>query len=165
MDHGAFRSFEISASGLTAQRRRLDAIADNIANAQTTRTAEGGPYQRREVTLSAEGQPTTFRLAPSTATTLRLSSTTGGHQTRPRFEPSPERGPIARLRIEETRIPGARQVYDPGHPDADEKGLVSYPDISIVQEMVEMILASRAYEANVTAIQSAKAQFQSALEI
>jgi len=165
VDHGAFRSFEISASSLTAQRRRLDAIAENIANAQTTRTADGGPYKRREVTFSAAPVVPAFRLRPEGPSRLSLAATAGGHRTAPHFEAAPSWETGGEVLVSESRASGTRLVYDPGHPDADAKGMVAYPDISVVQEMVEMILASRAYEANVTVIQSAKALFQSALEI
>ncbi len=163
MDHGTFGAFDIAASGLAAQRRRLDAVAENIANAQTTRTAEGGPYRRREVSLSsAEGTPAFRLLGPAR---IRLARTAEGHIAEPRFGAvvPPATGPG--VRAEETRIDSSRLVYEPGHPDADEKGMVAYPDISVVREMIEMILASRAYEANVTVIQSAKSMVQSALEI
>lgn len=164
MDHATFRAFEISASGLAAQRRRLDAVAENIANAQTTRTAEGGPYKRREISFASQEAPGSFRAALE-APRLVLARTAEGHLGASRFEASPARGETPRVRVEESRVAGTRLVYDPGHPDADEKGMVAYPDVSIVQEMIEMILATRAYEANVTVIQSAKAVFQSALEI
>ena len=163
MDHGTFGAFDIAASGLAAQRRRLDAVAENIANAQTTRTAEGGPYKRREVTLSSqEGTPPFRHLAP---TRIRLARTAEDHIAEPRFEPNVQPATSPGVLAEETRVDSVRLVYDPGHPDANENGMVAYPDISIVQEMIEMILASRAYEANVTAIQAAKAMVKSALEI
>ena len=165
MDHGAFRSFEISASGLTAQRRRLDAIAENIANAQTTRSADGGPYKRREVTFSAAPTVAAARRIAGGGEGLALAATGEGHRTASHFEETPSWETGGDVQVTETRVAGSRLVYDPGHPDADEKGMVAYPDVSVVQEMIEMILASRAYEANVTAIQSAKALFQSALEI
>lgn len=163
MDHGTFGAFDIAASGLSAQRRRLDAVAENIANAQTTRTAEGGPYKRREISLSSEEGTPAFRLLGPTR--IRLARTVEDHIAEPHFGPQvpPPTGPG--VRAEETRIDSVRLMYDPGHPDADEKGMVAYPDVSIVQEMIEMILASRAYEANVTAIQSAKSMVRTALEI
>ncbi|MFN0150884.1 MAG: flagellar basal body rod protein FlgC [bacterium] len=165
MDHGVFHSFEVSASGLSAQRRRLDAIADNIANAQTTRTAEGGPYKRREVALVQSADAVQFRLPAEPAHGVTLARSGEGHLGRISMTASREVRSGGGVRTEETRAEETRLVYEPGHPDADGSGMVAYPEISVVQEMIEMILASRAYEANVTAIQSTKAMIQSALEI
>lgn len=134
-----FRSIETSASGLTAERLRLDLIADNIANANTTRTPGGGPYRRKMAVFApmADG-------------------------------PLPGRGPVGRgvqvVEVREDRMPGALR-YDPGHPDADARGYVAMPNVDVVKEMVDMITASRAYEANVTAVNAAKTMFLRALEI
>lgn len=165
MEHGVFNAFEISASGLAAQRQRLDAIADNIANAQTTRTAEGGPYRRRQITLGESPDRPRF-LVPSGGEPPKVPLAASSPAHLPLGLPFPRyvHGG-AGVVVSETRGEGTRLVNEPGHPDADENGMVAYPDISVVQEMIDMILASRAYEANVTAIQSTKAMIQSALEI
>ncbi len=137
-----FRNFDINASALTAERLRMDLISNNIANANTTRTAAGGPYQREvpvfaevlDQTLDADGRPV------SRGAGVRVAAIT-----------------------KENKPP--RLVYDPSHPDADAQGYVAYPDINPVIEMVNLITASRAYEANVTAFNSAKDVFRTALDL
>jgi len=137
---GIFSSMEISASGLTAERLRLETIANNLANINTTRTAEGGPY-RRQTLVFAE----------------KLKKAIGS--------PSKFRGAGVQV-VEIVHDPGEpRLVYDPSHPDAREDGYVAYPDINVVNEMVDMITATRAYEANITAINAAKTMALKALEI
>ncbi len=131
-------SLEISASGLSAQRQRMDAIANNIANANTTRTAAGTPYRRQQIAFAARADPNT------------IDSTT------PMGVEAPQ--------ISEDASP-PRLVYDPGHPDADPQGYVAMPNVNIVTEMVDMISATRAYEANVTAMNAAKAMSAKALEL
>src|SRR5215510_1756047 len=135
---GVFSAMEIAASGLSAQRTRMNTIASNLANARTTRTAAGGPYKRIDPVFQAQA----------------LSGTQGaGAVTLVR---------VARL-AEDTRPP--QEVYEPGHPDANAKGYVQYPNVNVVEEMVNMITASRAYEAGVTSIESIKSMARSALGI
>ncbi len=142
-------AFDISASGLTAQRIRMDVIANNIANAQTLVTREGGPYRRRTVVLETIGRQFNERL---TLARRKNSHIIGSG--------------VKVSRIVEDRSPNAFQkVYDPGHPFADSTGIVLRPNINIVQEMVDLIDASRAYEANVTALNSTKQLMSKALEI
>lgn len=132
-----FGSFDISASGLSAQRLRMDTIANNLANVQTTRTPHGGPYRRQMPVFSA----------------------------REAFGPHGNRGGGVRvLGIVEDDDP-PRLVYDPGHPDADDEGYVHMPNVNVVTEMVDMISASRAYEANIAALNAAKGMAMKALEI
>ncbi|MCX6345531.1 MAG: flagellar basal body rod protein FlgC [Armatimonadetes bacterium] len=134
---GTFSSFDISASGIYAQRVRMDAVANNIANAETTRTPEGGPYKRQHVT---------FRAAYEDA--LGNQVTNGG------------------VRVDGVTSDGAtRSVNMPGHPDADANGNVQMPDINVVEEMVDMISATRAYEANVTALNATKSMINEAIGI
>ena len=140
-----FNSLRISASGLTAERLRLDVIADNLANVNTTRTATGGPY-RRKVALLQE-RPTGF----ADLLGIPLAPTTG-------------RGGVRVVAIAEDTSPPQR-VYNPGHPDADANGYVLMPNVHIVTEMVEMITATRAYEANVTAMNAAKQMALRTLDI
>lgn len=142
---GIFSSFRISASGLAAERLRMDVIANNIANVNTTRTEEGGPYRRRQVVFQAV-------LADERAG--RAGSKVTG---------APGRG-VAVAAIVEDPSP-SRLVYDPGHPDADDKGYVAMPNVDAVREMVDMISATRAYEANVAALDAAKAMAMRALDI
>ncbi|MES2201111.1 MAG: flagellar basal body rod protein FlgC [candidate division FCPU426 bacterium] len=143
-----FSSFEISGSGLSAQRLRMDTVANNIANVNTTRTAEGGPYRRLRVVFEPRQSEPLFLLPlePKERAMAQLSQ--GVRVTGVSPDPA-----------------GAKMVYDPGHPDADAKGYVAMPNINIVNEMVDMISASRAYEANVTAINDAKSMALKALEI
>lgn len=139
-------SFDISASGLTAQRLRLDVISQNIANVNTTRTESGEAYRRKTV-LFEERQNN-----PSFAQVLLGQADT-----------SPNTG-VRVSRIAEDDTP-FKLVYEPGHPDANEDGYVSMPNVNIVEEMVNMISASRSYEANVTAMNAMKAMASKALEI
>ncbi len=136
--------FAISASGLRAQRLRLDVIAANLANAQSTRTPEGGPYRRRDVVLEAVPRGESFDdlLAPGAGPTSAVQ--------------------VSRI-VDDTKPP--RLVYDPGHPDADAQGFVAMPNINVVSEMVDMMAASRAYEANVAALNATKRVLEAALEI
>lgn len=160
-----FDTMNISASGLSAQRRKLNAIASNIANADTTRTDEGGPYKRKRIIMMEAPAPSRF------ATLLqeqreKLTLTNPGHL------PATEARTFAELlgsgvetqEVREEPIE-PRLVYDPAHPDAREDGYVVYPDINIVTEMVDMIAASRAYEANVTTLDTSKNMFSRALDI
>lgn len=139
-------SIDISASGLTAQRLRLDVISQNIANVNTTRTDQGGPYRRKAVIFEQKeaAEPFADVLANS-----RQSQVKGG---------------VRVSRIEEDDSPFTMH-FDPGHPDADAEGYVAMPNVNIVSEMVNMISASRSYEANVTAMNAMKSMAVKALEI
>lgn len=136
-------SMRISASSLTAQRLRMDVIASNIANVNTTRTPEGGPYRKREVLLGASYSPTGGIIPVAGRPVSPLGVRVIGISDQDQF----------------------RTVNDPSHPDADADGNVTYPDIDLVQEMGNMLSAVRAYEASVTAINAAKSMAQKALEI
>lgn len=142
-----FSAMDISASGLTAQRLRLDIIANNLANAETTRTDAGGPYRRQVPVFEVRQPEDTFAALLGRAT--GIDGTGGG---------------VRVARIDEDASP-FRLKYDPGHPDADAQGYVQLPNVNSVTEMVDMISATRAYEANITAINSAKAMIARALEI
>jgi len=141
-----FSSLNISGSALTAQRLRMDVTANNIANAETTRTASGGPYRREEVVFTPIEAP-------------RVSTVF----SRGRPTDLSEGGVRVSAIVEDEAPP--RMVYEPGHPDADAEGYVAYPDIDVVTEMTDMISATRAYEANVSAINAAKSMATKALEI
>lgn len=146
---GIFGAIDVSASALTAQRVQLDVSAENLANAQTTRTAEGGPYQRKTVVLrSSEADP-------------RFGAALAGAMQRGGVA-SPAGVEVAGI-VEHPAPP--RLVYDPGHPDANPEGYVEMPAVDSVTEMVDLIAASRAYEANVTAMQSSKQMFARTLEL
>ncbi len=144
----------VSASGLTAQRAVMDAAAENLANAQTTRTPEGGPYRRKVVPLAAEAQPFTVRTEE--APPAELTRTDPDH-----FEPdSSARATTAEAmgvtaQVIEDPSEGAL-VFDPGHPDADADGMVRMPNVDTAREMVTLMVASRAYEANLAALQASR---------
>ncbi|MBY0414000.1 MAG: flagellar basal body rod protein FlgC [Bdellovibrionales bacterium] len=138
-------SLKISSSGLTANRKRQQAIASNIANAQTTRTAEGGPYQPKEVVFGSEPARESFseilegelEEKPQTVHAMEIMNS--------------KKAPILK--------------YEPNHPDANKDGYVAYPNINTMEEMANMIEANRAYEANITAIGVAKQMAMKDLEI
>jgi flagellar basal-body rod protein FlgC len=140
-----FGALDISGSGLSAERLRMDVTAENLANAQSTRGADGQPYRRKEVVLrqAAGGFQGALTSAMGSAT--------------------PARG-VEVVAIAEDQAPN-RLVYDPGHPDANAEGYVSMPNVDPVTEMVDLIAASRAYEANVTAMQTAKSMFTKTLDL
>jgi len=141
-----FGGLEISASALTAERLRMDVVAENLANAQTTRGADGQPYRRKEVMMQER--------AASFGDTLSAEMSRGGGSS----------GGVEVAAIAEDQTP-LKRVYDPGHPDADAQGYVSMPNVDTVSEMVDLISAQRAYEANVTAMQAAKQMFSKTLEL
>lgn len=149
--------FQISASGLTAQRLRLDIIADNIANAQTTRPADQTPYQRRYPVFAA-GNP-----GDSMAAQLRHADDSFASVLR-RFEDYRAHG-VRVSAIREDDVTPGDLVYDPSHPHADEQGYVHMPNVKVAQEMVNLLSASRAYEANVTALNATKSMLAKSLEI
>ncbi|MGI6734244.1 MAG: flagellar basal body rod protein FlgC [Anaerovoracaceae bacterium] len=140
-------ALNISGSGLTAQKMRMDVIAQNIANAQVTRTENGTPYRRKMVVLNSIEEKGSFR---DTLNRVRGQKTgLGGVQVKKIVEdPSP-----------------LTPVYDPAHPDANEEGYVMLPNVNTTQEMIDLLGASRAYEANVTAFNATKAMALKALEI
>ena len=137
---------QASFSGLHAQRTRMNVIAANLANAQTTRTPAGGPYQPQEVVFSAQPPASPF------AALLDQYH----------LEPGVSEVHVIEVRQNPEKI---RLQYDPAHPDANAEGYVAYPDINVMSEMVDLIAASRAYEANVTAINAAKDMTIRALQI
>jgi flagellar basal-body rod protein FlgC len=138
---------KISASALSAERQRSEVIAANMANAETTHTDEGGPFRRKEVVFSTQGN-NSFQLAfasanggsARTAGTVRVSQVVD--------DPTP---PVMR--------------YEPGHPDADKNGYVAYPAINPVQEMVDLMGSTRAYQLNASAVSAAKQMIQQSIDI
>lgn len=144
---GFFSSLDIGASGLTAQRLRMDTISQNIANVNTTRTDKGTPYRRRAVIFEERAAGTSFSDYLTESSKAKLVG-----------------NGVRASAIVEDASPFKRN-YDPGHPDADEGGYVLLPNIDIVTEMVNMISATRAYEANVTSINTTKSMAMKALEI
>jgi flagellar basal-body rod protein FlgC len=140
-----FKAMQITASGLNAERSRMNTIASNLANAKTTRTEEGGPYKRLDPVFKAVPMADKFSdlvgdKSAQAASMVKVESI--------RQDESPP-----------------QMVYDPSHPDADPNGYVAMPNVNVVQEMVNMITASRAYEAGVTVMQTVKGMARSALNI
>ena len=136
----------ISASALRAERLRLDVIASNLANANTTRTAAGGPYARRNVVFVSQAMESDFEA------TIQALSEEGARQG------------VAVADVVEDPTP-PRLVFDPGHPDANPEGYVAYPNVNPVTEMVDLMAATRAYEANVQAVNATKKMAEAALSI
>jgi flagellar basal-body rod protein FlgC len=128
--------FRVSASALAAQRQRMNTIASNMANAQSTRTDEGGPYRRQDVVFSTDP------LDPS--------------------QPSLEGVKVSSIVRDDSPF---KMIYDPGHPDADQDGFVAMPNVNIIEEMVNMMMASRAYEASVSSFNMSKSMFLKMLEL
>ena len=149
---GMFSSIATAASGLTAEKLRLDVIADNIANVNTTRTTEGGPFRRSRVIFRPRVEEPYWR-SPFLPTYLKDVVGRG----------------VRVAKVEKDYATNPRLVYDPTHPDAiktgPRKGYVEFPNVNIVNEMVDMIAASRSYEANSAVINATKAMFLKALEI
>lgn len=158
-------SFDISARGLSIQRAKMDVTAQNLANAETTETPEGGPYRRKRVLVKEEPFKTSLDNAlkrPDTILTKTNSGHRSGHVLR-----TGDKIELSSAEATEVRDPASsyRLVYDPSHPQADEEGFVKMPDIEIINEMVDMMSASRAYEANTVAISTTKKMAKDALDI
>ncbi len=167
----SFNIFDIAGSGMTAQRVKMDTIASNIANIHTTRNPDGskGVYIKKDVsfrtiyedsvnrgfsnfssnTPDAQFDPKTGNMLINASVALNNGLVTGGVQVEQIYE----------------REDGIKTIYDPSHPDADEEGYVDLPNVNIVEEMVDMIAASRAYEANATVAENVKTMMQSAMNI
>jgi len=135
----------VSASGMTAQRLRLDIISQNIANVNTTRDENGNVYRRKTVVFSEKD------VTPFGDILMKTAGAVGNG--------------VKVSQVSEDRESALRKVYDPSHPDADEDGYVSYPNVNVVQEMTDMIDATRSYEANVTAFNATKSMALKGLEV
>lgn len=144
-----FSAFNINATGMTAQRYRMDIISQNVANANTTRTADGTPYRRQVVVFSEKPGQTSFSHVLGKAAYSHGYSGNG----------------VKVSGVYEDYKSEMNMVYDPSHPDADENGYVLYPNVNIITEMTNMIDASRAYEANATAFSASKSMALQGLNI
>jgi flagellar basal-body rod protein FlgC len=144
-----FSAFNVNASGLTAERYRMDVISENVANANTTRTEDGTPYVRKIVTFATKGTDT------SSSFHKVLKGASAGYVGQ---------GVKVNGVYEDTETE-QNMVYDPSHPDADENGYVTYPNVNIVTEMTNLIDASRAYEANATAFSASKSMALEGLQM
>jgi len=160
-----YRSIDISGSGMTAQRKRMDAISSNIANVSVTNVdGNGNPYLRRHVDMKPDPEQT-FSYALSKAD-MKMKRSDRWHM--PAIEEVVEkREEIPLVAAEETEIPNMKKnvIFDPSHPDADENGYVTYPDVNILQEMTDLMIANRAFEANVTVVNAAKQMIMKSLDI
>lgn len=173
-----FSTLAIAASGLSAQRVRMDVVAQNLANAETTHTPQGGPYHRRVVNMeaidpqSAQTQSTTPTTSPTStsgaaaaigaanaATQSALSSATTSA-----FDGDDTTGGVRVASIGEDKTDGP-MIYDPGHPDADKNGYVKMPNVNLTDELMDLMNARRIYEANATVFQVARAMLHKAIDI
>jgi flagellar basal-body rod protein FlgC len=148
---GFFDALDVSASGLTAERLRMDTIANNLANANSVKGADGKPFQRQVVELGARG-------AQGGGTGGASFASFGG------FQQAAAGGGVQALSIESDKTPG-KKVYDPGNPDADRKGYVTMSNVNPVTEMVDLITATRGYEADTTAIKAVEGMAQHAMDV
>ena len=144
---GLFDALNISASGLTAQRLRMDVTSANLANAETTKTPEGGAYKRQDVILQESSGSDTF--AGSLAGAMGSNDTPAGVE-------------VAAI-VDDTTP--TKKVYEPTNPEADKQGYVEMPNVNPVSEMTDLIDASRSYQANVTAMQTTKTVFSKTIEL
>ena len=151
------RSLGLAASGMSVQRQRMETIATNIANAETTRTEGGGPYRRRVVQVDGGLDASAAVLDPGAAPAGGPSGSAPG-------APTKAPGGVRVTAIVEDPTEGP-VVYEPGHPDADASGYVRYPNVNVTQELVDMMDARRLFEANATVFQSVKAMLRRAMEI
>jgi flagellar basal-body rod protein FlgC len=142
---GFLDGLQISSSGLSAERVRMNVISSNLANANTTRTPEGGPYKRKDVAFSARDTGLSF-----------------DHLMRLAFDPNMKEVHVDAI-VEDKKPP--RMVYNPSHPDADDKGYVALPNISVMEEMVNMITSNRGFESNIQAMQTTKSMAVQAIDI
>jgi flagellar basal-body rod protein FlgC len=164
---GLFTDLNISASGMRAQRIMQNTISSNLANVETTRTEQGGPYRRQFPVFAADSNQSDVRIV-NQEIKLQGVTTQENHMPIPPLGfPKDKRFFGNGVRVdqirEDTRPP--RMVYDPSHPDADPNGYVAMPNINVVEEMTNMITATRAYEANVTAFNASKSMYTQALQI
>ena len=143
-----FTSFNVNASGMTAQRYRMDIISENVANMNTTRTEDGTPYRRKVVTFEEK--------EPKQGTFSSIFGTASDRYKNQGVKVSS---------VKEDTWTQMNMVYDPSHPDADENGYVTYPNVNVVTEMTNLIDASRSYEANATAFNASKSMAARGLEI
>ena len=149
---GLFDAIAASGSGLTAERMRMDVTSENLANAETTKAANGQPYRRKEVVLQEAG-------GPATDFASVLSGIQGGNGSGAGVTNGVK---VAGIVEDQSAL---KRIYDPGHPDADRNGYVTMPNVNTVTEMTDLISASRSYEANVTAMQTAKTMFSKTLDL
>ncbi|GJM45141.1 MAG: flagellar basal-body rod protein FlgC [Gemmatimonadota bacterium] len=165
-----FNAFDVSAAGLSAQRARLNVISANLANVETTRTPEGGPYRRRTLQVTGAGDAANSDLFQKLLSAQRhlgvdIEKTSARHLDNPGLVSLTDESRGLQYGVVADEDTPMRMEFDPGHPDANEDGYVEYPNVEVVREMVDLMAASRAYEANVTVLNATKAMLRKALEI
>lgn len=166
------KSLDISGSGLTAQKLRLDIISQNIANAEVTRTESGGPYRRKVPVLKSQEDSANFKDVLEAAqngkmtarTYNRLEAARNGEIYNTQYHLGDDLDGVKVEQIIEDQTDFV-PVYDPDHPDANEDGYVMYPNVDITQEIIDAMNASRSYEANITAYNAVKQMLQQAMEM
>ncbi|HPN36881.1 MAG TPA: flagellar basal body rod protein FlgC [Melioribacteraceae bacterium] len=160
---GNFKAFEISSSGMKLQKKKLDLIAENIANTNTTKTSDGTPYKRKTIEVSEKN---TFQTKIEDFGTNAIMRNTGGMHflETPGIKNKKDDEEALNMEVVEDRTPGDK-VYMPDHPDANSEGYLEMPNVNIVTEMVDMVAATRSYEANLTAFNASKQMAKDALEI
>jgi len=160
-----FKTFRISSAGLSAEKKQLAITAENIANATTTKTLDGTAYKRKTLTREMISRRPIFSNNLKAAS-LQLATQSGGHMTSSYYQEHPvNRTGSREVKTEVEELEQFKRIYDPGHPDADGEGYVNFPDINVVSEMLELISASRSYEANVTVMNATKSLAKKSLEI
>jgi flagellar basal-body rod protein FlgC len=161
-----FSGFNMSAMGMTYQRRKMNAIADNLANVETTRTSDGGVYKRKIVVPHFQSEADGGFLGFLRNSQLKLANSDVNHFPHQKIPGSLNDGLSEELLTTVIRDESEPLLeYNPSHPDADENGMVQKPNVNIVTEMVDMIAASRAFEANVVAINASKNMMKDSLQI
>jgi flagellar basal-body rod protein FlgC len=162
---GLFDAIEIAGSGLSAERVRMDVTSENLANAQTTKAANGQPYQRQEVLLQQTGSASSnFEATLSEALGSPAAESAAGEPGPTHSLAHPPAGGVQVAGIVADKTPD-QEVYDPGNPEADAQGYVKMPNVNTVTEMVDLISESRSYQSDVTAMQTAKSMFTATLGI
>ena len=163
-----FSTLAIAASGLSAQRIRMDVVAQNLANAETTHTPQGGPYHRRVVNMEAIDPQGATMTQTSTNTAIGAANTATqsalGAATMSPFDGTDATGGVQVTSIGEDKTDGPL-LYDPGHPDADKNGYVKMPNVNLTDELMDLMNARRIYEANATVFQVARAMLHKAIDI
>lgn len=162
---GIFTSIEVSGSGMSLQRRKMNVVSQNIANAETTKTEEGGPYRRRRLDVSADDEKLPFKTILESSTNGLLLTNKGHLPEIPVAPGNYETVAVARGEEIQADENAYRLIYDPTHPDANADGYVKMPDIELINEMVDMMSANRAYEANALSISASKEMLKNALDI
>jgi flagellar basal-body rod protein FlgC len=164
---GLFDAIEIAGSGLSAERVRMDVTSENLANAQTTKAANGQPYQRQEVLLQQTGSASSnfeATLSEALGSSPTPRSGLAGSGPTPSALTHPPAGGVQVAGIVADKTPD-QEVYDPGNPEANAQGYVKMPNVNTVTEMVDLISESRSYQSDVTAMQTAKSMFTATLGI